>query len=36
MIRLCAETDFQAMEAIINEAAQAYRGVIPADCWHEP
>jgi GNAT superfamily N-acetyltransferase len=24
------------MEAIINEAAQAYRGVIPADCWHEP
>jgi N-acetylglutamate synthase-like GNAT family acetyltransferase len=22
--------------AIINEAAQAYRGVIPADRWHEP
>jgi len=22
--------------AIINEAAQAYQGVIPADCWHEP
>lgn len=21
---------------VINEAAQAYRGVIPADCWHEP
>src|SRR6185295_540190 len=20
----------------INEAAAAYRGVIPADCWHEP
>ena len=21
---------------IINDSAQAYRGVIPADCWHEP
>jgi GNAT superfamily N-acetyltransferase len=36
MIRPCANTDFQAIEAVINEAAQAYRGVIPADCWHEP
>ena len=24
------------MLAIINDAAVAYRGVIPADCWHEP
>ena len=24
------------MYAIINDAAQAYRGVIPADRWHEP
>lgn len=24
------------MERIINAAAEAYRGVIPADCWHEP
>lgn len=24
------------MLAIINDAAQAYRGVIPADRWHEP
>ena len=24
------------MFAIINDAAQAYRGVIPADRWHEP
>ncbi len=24
------------MGAIINEAAEKYRGVIPADCWHEP
>ena len=36
MIRPCAETDFQTIEAIINEAAQAYKGVIPPDCWHEP
>lgn len=21
---------------MINEAAEAYRGAIPADCWHEP
>ena len=24
------------MSAIINDAAQAYRGVIPVDRWHEP
>jgi GNAT superfamily N-acetyltransferase len=36
MIRRCVDADFPAIEAIINEAAQAYRGVIPADCWHEP
>ena len=27
---------FASVLAIINEAAQAYRGVIPAECWHEP
>jgi GNAT superfamily N-acetyltransferase len=36
MIRPCADTDVAAVEAIINEAAQAYRDVIPSDCWHEP
>lgn len=36
MIRRCTDEDFAAVEAIINEAAKAYRGVIPADCWHEP
>lgn len=36
MIRACTEADIPAMEAIINQAARAYRGVIPADCWHEP
>jgi N-acetylglutamate synthase-like GNAT family acetyltransferase len=28
--------DSNAMLAIINDAAQAYRGVIPADRWHDP
>jgi len=36
MIRRCTEADVPAIDAIVNEAAQAYRGVIPADCWHEP
>ena len=36
MIRRCTDTDIAAMDAIINEAAQAYLGVIPADRWHEP
>ena len=36
MIRRCSDADVPAIEAIINEAAQAYRGVIPDDCWHEP
>ena len=36
MIRRCTDIDVPAIEVIINEAATAYRGVIPADCWHEP
>jgi N-acetylglutamate synthase-like GNAT family acetyltransferase len=36
LIRESAESDFPAMTAIINDAARAYRGVIPADRWHEP
>jgi N-acetylglutamate synthase-like GNAT family acetyltransferase len=36
MIRRCTQADIPAIDAIINEAAEAYRGVIPADCWHEP
>lgn len=35
-IRPCRDEDFDAMLAIINSAAEAYRGVIPADRWHEP
>ena len=36
MVRRCQPADFEAMYAIINDAAQAYRGVIPADRWREP
>src|SRR5437868_15428750 len=36
LIRKAAEGDRTAMLAIVNAAAQAYRGVIPADRWHEP
>lgn len=36
MIRPCRADEFEAMLGIINDAAQAYRGVIPADRWHEP
>jgi len=36
VIRRCREDDFDAICAIINEAAQVYRGVIPNDCWKEP
>jgi GNAT superfamily N-acetyltransferase len=36
IIRPCRDDDRDAMLAIINAAAEAYRGVIPADRWHEP
>ena len=36
MIRASRDADFPTILAIINDAAQAYRGVIPADRWHEP
>ena len=32
MIRPCVEEDFEEMYSIINDAAVAYRGFIPADC----
>jgi GNAT superfamily N-acetyltransferase len=35
-IRPCRDDDRPAMLAIVNEAAEAYRGVIPEDRWHEP
>lgn len=36
MIRLCTENDVPALYTIINDAAGAYKGHIPTDCWHEP
>lgn len=36
MIRLCDESEFDTMVEIVNDAAQAYRGVIPGDRWKEP
>jgi GNAT superfamily N-acetyltransferase len=35
-IRPCRAADTDAVVEIVNDAACAYRGVIPADCWHEP
>ena len=36
LIRHSNDGDLPAIFAIINDAARAYRGVIPADRWHEP
>jgi len=36
MIRPCEPRDFDAIYAIINDAAQAYKDVIPEDRWHDP
>ncbi|MFL5583535.1 MAG: GNAT family N-acetyltransferase [Gemmatimonadaceae bacterium] len=35
-IRRCRESEHPAIAAVINDGAEAYRGVIPVDCWHEP
>jgi GNAT superfamily N-acetyltransferase len=35
-IRECRDDERDAILAIINTAAEAYRGVIPADRWHQP
>jgi len=36
MIRKCQEKDAMRIYYIINEAARAYDGIIPADCYHQP
>src|ERR1700693_5306310 len=36
MIRQCDPRDFESIWAIINDGAQAYKGIIPADRWTEP
>jgi GNAT superfamily N-acetyltransferase len=35
-IRRCRDDEREAILAIVNAAAEAYRGVIPPDRWHEP
>ncbi len=36
MIRRCDERDFELIWDIINDGAQAYKGIIPEDRWAEP
>ncbi|MFC2045605.1 GNAT family N-acetyltransferase [Chloroflexota bacterium] len=36
MIRTCQASEIENIYAIINEAAQAYDGYIPDDCYHQP
>jgi GNAT superfamily N-acetyltransferase len=36
MILKCEQSDFHDILDIINDGASAYKGVIPADRWHEP
>lgn len=33
---MCRDDERAAIAAIVNAAAEAYRGVIPPDRWHEP
>src|SRR5438270_3462520 len=35
-IRPCREDERSTILAIVNAAAESYRGVIPEDYWHEP
>ncbi len=36
MIRECTEKDLPQVLEIINQAAFAYEGKIPEECWHQP
>jgi len=36
IMRPCGPEDFEDIYATINDGAQVYKGVIPADRWHEP
>jgi hypothetical protein len=35
-VRGCGVADRDRILEIVNAAAEAYRGVIPGDGWHEP
>jgi len=36
MIRSCDDRDLEVIRAIMNDGAQAYKGIIPADRWTDP
>ena len=36
MIRLCKVSDLDQVWNVINDGAQAYKGIIPTDRWTEP
>ena len=36
MIRQCQPDDINTIYSVINKAAKAYEGAIPADCYHQP
>ena len=36
MIHACRSDERDAIHAIVNAAAERYRGAIPPDCWHDP
>ncbi len=36
MLRRCLKNDFDNIYSIVNDAAMAYKGIIPDDRWHEP
>ena len=36
MITTAKESDFEQIYQVINDAAGAYKGIIPADRWHDP
>jgi GNAT superfamily N-acetyltransferase len=35
-IQKCSESEFETIYEIINDAAEAYRGIIPEDRWQDP
>jgi len=36
VIRLCDQADIERIHQVINDAAKAYEGAIPADCYQRP
>ena len=36
MLCKCRDSDFETIRLVINDAAEAYKGIIPKDRWKEP